>query len=158
GSSPRGSWAPDRACGHTEQEWQAMIDAIEMGWGEARSPDLRAPSAADNQSYRQWWATYQRLAASPGPAVRVMQMNKEIAVRAHPPRRPRTDPRAPSGSGSDDQRRAGPLPGRTHRGSEVGRARGGGPRAMGRGYRHPPGRGRGIPDGSETRARVGPHS
>jgi len=82
GSYARRSWAPDHACGHTEQEWQAMIDAIEMGWGEARSPDLRAPSAADNQGYRQWWATYQRLAASPGAAVAVMQMNKEIDVRA----------------------------------------------------------------------------
>jgi class 3 adenylate cyclase len=37
---------------------------------------------ADDQSYRQWWATYQRLAASPGAAVAVMQMNKEIDVRA----------------------------------------------------------------------------
>jgi pimeloyl-ACP methyl ester carboxylesterase len=82
GSYARRSWARDHACGHTEQEWQAMIDAIETGWGEARSPDLRAPSVADDQSYRQWWATYQRLAASPGAAVAVMQMNKEIDVRA----------------------------------------------------------------------------
>ena len=32
-------------------------------------------------SHRQWVATYQRLAASPGAAVAVMQMNKEIDVR-----------------------------------------------------------------------------
>jgi pimeloyl-ACP methyl ester carboxylesterase len=81
GAYARRSWAPDHPCGHTEQEWRAIIDAIETGWGEARTPDIRAPSAADDQSYRQWWATYQRLAASPGAAVAVMQMNKEIDVR-----------------------------------------------------------------------------
>jgi len=81
GSYARRSWAADHPCGHTEQEWRAIIETIETGWGEARTPDIRAPSATADQSYRQWWATYQRLAASPGAAVAVMRMNKEIDVR-----------------------------------------------------------------------------
>ena len=81
GSYARRSWAADHPCGHTEQEWRAIIETIETGWGEARTPDIRAPSATADQSYRQWWATYQRLAASPGEAVAVMRMNKEIDVR-----------------------------------------------------------------------------
>ena len=81
GSYARRSWAPDHSCGHTEQEWHAVIETIEKTWGEAGGVDMRAPSAAGNDSYQQWWATYQRLAASPGAAVAVMQMNKEIDVR-----------------------------------------------------------------------------
>ncbi len=79
GAYARRSWAPDHPCGNTEQEWQTMIDAIEQGWGDVGRVDTRAPSA--DASYRQWGATYQRLAASPGAAVAVMQMNKEIDVR-----------------------------------------------------------------------------
>jgi pimeloyl-ACP methyl ester carboxylesterase len=79
GSYARRSWAPDHPFGHTEQEWQAMIDTIEKGWGEAGRIDARAPSA--DAGYLQWSATYGRLAASPGAAVAVMLMNKEIDVR-----------------------------------------------------------------------------
>ncbi len=79
GAYARRSWAPDHPCGNTEQEFQTMIDGIEQGWGDAGRVDARAPTA--DASYRQWGATYQRLAASPGAAVAVMQMNKEIDVR-----------------------------------------------------------------------------
>ena len=47
--------------------------------GRRRACRYTPPSA--DASYRQWVATYQRLAASPGAAVAVMQMNKEIDVR-----------------------------------------------------------------------------
>jgi class 3 adenylate cyclase len=80
GCYARRSWAPDHPWGHTEEEWRAMIDTIEERWGQGS--DGRAPSAIGDESYRQWWGTYQRLAASPGAAVSVMQMNKEIDVRS----------------------------------------------------------------------------
>ncbi|HEV3350874.1 MAG TPA: adenylate/guanylate cyclase domain-containing protein [Methylomirabilota bacterium] len=80
GCYARRSWAPDHPWGHTEEEWRAMIDTIEERWGQGS--DGRAPSAIGDESYRQWWGTYQRLAASPGAAVAVMQMNKEIDVRS----------------------------------------------------------------------------
>ncbi len=79
GAYARRSWAPDHTFGHTEQEWQGIIDTIETGWGDAGQRDTRSPSA--DASHRQWSATYQRLAASPGAAVAVMRMNKEIDVR-----------------------------------------------------------------------------
>jgi pimeloyl-ACP methyl ester carboxylesterase/class 3 adenylate cyclase len=81
GSYARRSWAPDHPFGHTEEEWRAMIEAIEKHWGDSAGNDVRAPGAAGDESYRQWWATFQRLAASPGAAVAVMEMNKEIDVR-----------------------------------------------------------------------------
>jgi len=82
GSYARRAWAPDHEAGRTEQEWRAMIDTIEKGWGEGGGlDDLWGPSAAGDERYQQWAATYRRLAASPGAAVAVMQMNKEIDVR-----------------------------------------------------------------------------
>jgi len=84
GSYARRAWAPEHTSGRTEQEWQAMIDSIERGWGDpgGLDIDLWAPSAAGDEGYLQWASTYRRLAASPGAAVTVMQMNKEIDVRA----------------------------------------------------------------------------
>jgi len=81
GSYARRSWAPDHPFGHTGEEWSRAIAAIEDTWGDAAGIDVRAPGAAEDVSYRQWWATFQRLAASPGAAVAVMEMNKEIDVR-----------------------------------------------------------------------------
>jgi len=80
-SYARRSWAPDHPFGHTEEEWARAIAAIEGTWGDPAGIDVRAPGAAEDVSYRQWWATFQRLAASPGAAVAVMEMNKEIDVR-----------------------------------------------------------------------------
>jgi pimeloyl-ACP methyl ester carboxylesterase len=81
GSYARRSWAPDHPGGHTEEEWRTTFDAIEKGWGEAADMNLRSPGAVGDEGYRRWAATYQRLAASPGAAIAVMEMNKEIDVR-----------------------------------------------------------------------------
>ena len=81
GSYARRSWAPDHPFGHTGEEWSRAIAAIEDTWGDPAGIDVRAPGATEDVSYRQWWATFQRLAASPGAAVAVMEMNKEIDVR-----------------------------------------------------------------------------
>ena len=63
---------------------RAVEDAAER-WG---SPDycdeaLRtaAPSLADDEDFRRWWATYMRLAASPASAAALLRMNMEIDVR-----------------------------------------------------------------------------
>jgi pimeloyl-ACP methyl ester carboxylesterase len=63
---------------------RAVEDAAER-WG---SPDycdeaLRtaAPSLADDEDFRRWWASYMRLAASPASAAALLRMNMEIDVR-----------------------------------------------------------------------------
>jgi pimeloyl-ACP methyl ester carboxylesterase len=74
---------PGNPSGRTEQEQRAIIDSIDKGWGEpgGLDIDLWAPSAAGDESYLQWSATHRRLAASPGAAVAVMEMNQQIDVR-----------------------------------------------------------------------------
>ena len=41
----------------------------------------RAPSKADDPAFRQWWAEYLRMGASPGAALALTKMNAEIDVR-----------------------------------------------------------------------------
>ncbi len=82
GAYARRAWAPDHAYGQADDDWRTMIAAIESSWGEGAGLDMRAPEAAGDPGYQQWSARHQRLAASPGAAVAVMRMNKEIDVRA----------------------------------------------------------------------------
>ena len=50
-------------------------------WGGPVGIEERAPSMANDPQFRDWWATYLRMGASPGAAVALTQMNAEIDVR-----------------------------------------------------------------------------
>jgi len=59
-----------------------ILETFEKDWGGASvAMDIWSPSVLDDESYKQWRATYMRLAASPGAAIAVMRMNMEIDVR-----------------------------------------------------------------------------
>lgn len=68
-------WAP------TEQQREAFFDIMRREWGGPVGIEERAPSMADDPEFRDWWATYLRMGASPGAAVALTQMNAEIDVR-----------------------------------------------------------------------------
>ncbi len=68
-------WAP------TTEERQHFFDEIRAHWGGPVGVEERAPSVADDDEFRQWWATYLRMGASPGAALALTQMNAEIDVR-----------------------------------------------------------------------------
>ena len=80
-SFARRIWAPDHPYGPTGEELQALIATIATNWGGGFQIDVRAPSAAGDQRYRDWWARYLRMSASPGAAQALMRMNVEIDVR-----------------------------------------------------------------------------
>ena len=82
GAYARRAWAPDHPYGQTDEDWRALIAAIESSWGEGAGVDVRAPGAAGDPGYQQWRARHQRLGASTGAAVALVQMNREIDVRA----------------------------------------------------------------------------
>lgn len=81
GTYARRSWAPDNPFGWTDEQWRVALESIEREWGGAWGLDTVAPSAAHDESYVQWMANYTRLAASPGAAMAVWRMNKDIDVR-----------------------------------------------------------------------------
>jgi pimeloyl-ACP methyl ester carboxylesterase/DNA-binding winged helix-turn-helix (wHTH) protein len=67
--------------GPTQEEREHFFDVMREHWGGPVGIDERAPSVADDQKFRDWWATYLRMGASPGAAVALTQMNAEIDVR-----------------------------------------------------------------------------
>jgi pimeloyl-ACP methyl ester carboxylesterase/DNA-binding winged helix-turn-helix (wHTH) protein/class 3 adenylate cyclase len=68
-------WAP------TEEQREAFFEVIKREWGGPVGLDERAPSVANDPEFRQWWAEYLRMGASPGAALALTKMNAEIDVR-----------------------------------------------------------------------------
>jgi Predicted hydrolases or acyltransferases (alpha/beta hydrolase superfamily) len=68
-------WAP------TPEQRQHFFEEIRTHWGGPVGIEERAPSKADDPAFRNWWAKYLRMGASPGAALRLTQMNAEIDVR-----------------------------------------------------------------------------
>ncbi len=68
-------WAP------SHEERRHFFDEISRDWGGPVGLEERAPSVAADPQFREWWATYLRMGASPGAALALTQMNAEIDVR-----------------------------------------------------------------------------
>jgi len=70
------SWAPSR------EEHEAAFAAYERQWGTPIGFKTIAPTAAGDERYRNWWARYLRMGASPGAGVALYRMNIEIDIRS----------------------------------------------------------------------------
>jgi pimeloyl-ACP methyl ester carboxylesterase/DNA-binding winged helix-turn-helix (wHTH) protein len=81
GSYAKRLWAPDYTWAPTWAERQTFLDEIRDRWGGPVGIEERAPSLASDPQFRQWWATYLRMGASPGAAIALTQMNTEIDIR-----------------------------------------------------------------------------
>src|SRR4029453_1497911 len=68
-------WAP------TTEQRQHFFEEMRAQWGGPVGLGERAPSVANDPAFREWWATYLRMGASPGAALALTQMNAEIDVR-----------------------------------------------------------------------------
>jgi pimeloyl-ACP methyl ester carboxylesterase/DNA-binding winged helix-turn-helix (wHTH) protein len=71
----------DYPWGVSTADREAFFEMMRRDWGKAVGIEERAPSMADNEEFRNWWATYLRMGASPGAAVALTKMNAEIDVR-----------------------------------------------------------------------------
>ncbi|MGB7070873.1 MAG: alpha/beta fold hydrolase [Pyrinomonadaceae bacterium] len=72
----------DYPWGVSAQDRDSFFELMRRDWGKPVGIEERAPSLADDESFREWWATYLRLGASPGAAVALTKMNSEIDVRS----------------------------------------------------------------------------
>jgi pimeloyl-ACP methyl ester carboxylesterase len=81
GSYARRIAAPDYPWGPTLEDHEKFIDLCQREWGGPVGIDVRAPSVAGDERFRQWWARMLRLGASPGAIVKLMHMNAEMDVR-----------------------------------------------------------------------------
>jgi pimeloyl-ACP methyl ester carboxylesterase/DNA-binding winged helix-turn-helix (wHTH) protein/class 3 adenylate cyclase len=67
-------WAP------TRDEREAFFRDIVDHWGGPVGITERAPSRADDPAFREWWASFLRMGASPAAAIALTRMNAEIDV------------------------------------------------------------------------------
>jgi class 3 adenylate cyclase len=83
GSYAKRSWAPDYPIGWKDDQWQRVFDNFERHWGtpESLAVTMWQPSLTGNKQAAERVASYHRAAASPGAAVAIMRMNREIDVR-----------------------------------------------------------------------------
>ena len=69
-------WAP------TIEQRNHFFEVVRGDWGQPVGIEERAPSMAGDEEFRNWWAEYLRMGASPGAAVALTKMNSEIDVRS----------------------------------------------------------------------------
>jgi pimeloyl-ACP methyl ester carboxylesterase/DNA-binding CsgD family transcriptional regulator len=81
GAYARRLWAPDYPWGERREERERYLEHIERAWGHDVRLEARAPSRAQDAQFRQWWATYLRMSASPGAARALTRMNMEVDIR-----------------------------------------------------------------------------
>jgi len=77
----RRTWAPDHPWGRTEAQAEAFVEQLQREWGGPVAIDKRAPSMAQDERARQWWARWLRSSASPGAAAMLVRMNADIDIR-----------------------------------------------------------------------------
>jgi pimeloyl-ACP methyl ester carboxylesterase/class 3 adenylate cyclase len=71
----------DYPWGVSLEDREAFFELMYRDWGKPIGIEERAPSMANDDEFRDWWATYLRMGASPGAAVALTKMNAEIDVR-----------------------------------------------------------------------------
>jgi pimeloyl-ACP methyl ester carboxylesterase len=83
GSYAKRTWAQDYPFGWKQEQWDGVLGNFERNWGTPDGVDLNmwAPSIAHKVDVGTRMASYFRASASPGAAVAVMKMNREIDVR-----------------------------------------------------------------------------
>lgn len=73
--------AADYPIGTDPEAHRQFLDLIRANWGGPVGIETRAPSLAGDTAFRDWWASYLRMGASPSAAVALTRMNAEIDIR-----------------------------------------------------------------------------
>jgi DNA-binding winged helix-turn-helix (wHTH) protein/pimeloyl-ACP methyl ester carboxylesterase len=74
-------WSEDYPWAPTQKEREIFLEEIKKNWGGPVGIEARAPSMAGDAQFREWWATYLRMGASPGATLALTRMNAEIDIR-----------------------------------------------------------------------------
>jgi pimeloyl-ACP methyl ester carboxylesterase len=74
-------WSAETPWAPTRETFESWIETVEDGWGAPLALELFAPSVADDERFREWWARLLRLAASPATAIELLRRLDEIDVR-----------------------------------------------------------------------------
>jgi class 3 adenylate cyclase len=85
GAYARMAWAPDYPDGIPEEIWAGLMQHIEENWGRGQEGGIPlyvlTPDRADDPAWRKAHGRWERLSASPGAAVALQQMIRQVDVR-----------------------------------------------------------------------------
>jgi class 3 adenylate cyclase len=81
-SYARLAWSQDYPCGIRSDDAEALFNAIASDWGKGIAFEALVASQSNNEAMRNWWARYQRMAASPGAAVTLLRRAFDTDARA----------------------------------------------------------------------------
>jgi pimeloyl-ACP methyl ester carboxylesterase len=76
-----GAYGHFSSWGAPPDRMEAALDRKKKAWGTGESLVLFAPSVASDETFKQSWARFERLGASPSAVVALMRMNSEIDIR-----------------------------------------------------------------------------
>jgi class 3 adenylate cyclase len=74
--------SPEYPCGMPASTAQRVLEMMATSWDEPHALELIAPSRAGDPALRAWWATMQRMSASPSAAVALWSMAMDTDVRS----------------------------------------------------------------------------
>lgn len=64
----------------TKEEQERKLEMFAKQWGGEADLTIRAPSVANDERFKKWFATYLRMSASPAAALALVRMNFQIDV------------------------------------------------------------------------------
>jgi pimeloyl-ACP methyl ester carboxylesterase len=82
GSFPKWIQAEDYPWALRREEHERAFELFRERWGTPVGIERMAPSVAEDERVRGWWARNLRLGASPGAAIALYRMNIELDIRA----------------------------------------------------------------------------
>ena len=71
----------DYPWGPTAEQLETTVERIEREWGGPVGVDVRAPSMAKDERFRQWWGRLLRASASPAAGAALMRMSAHLDIR-----------------------------------------------------------------------------
>lgn len=74
-------WSEDYPWAPTAEERATFEEEVRKNWGGPVGLRERAPGLVSDPQFCEWWATYLRLGASPGPALALTRMSTGIDIR-----------------------------------------------------------------------------
>jgi len=74
-------WAPDYTFAPTEEAHDHFMQEVRDGWGGPVGLAGRAPTMMHDERFKEWWARYLRMSASPSAVLALTRMNAAIDVR-----------------------------------------------------------------------------
>jgi pimeloyl-ACP methyl ester carboxylesterase len=82
GTAARFTRAPDYPWALTGEQFDRWLDRLIAGWGGPVSLEYFAPTRAHEAHFQDWWARMLRLGSSPGSVKAVLEIQRDIDVRA----------------------------------------------------------------------------